>query len=84
VQQLSLFAPQSVRPGPLAWQLVPVVVDPVQVPPLHVPLAHGHGVPHSAVTPHVCTAEFPAITPQIGADDVPEQVVLPGTHWPMG
>ena len=85
MQQLSLLAPQSSRPGPLRpSQLVPLVVDPVQAPPLHVPLAHGQGVPHSAVTPQVCTAEFPAITPQMGADEIPEQVVLPGTHWPMG
>jgi hypothetical protein len=32
VQQLSLLAPQSLRPGPLVWQLAIVVVEPE--PPL--------------------------------------------------
>ena len=48
------------------------------------PVAHGHGVSHSAVTAQVCKAEVPGIAPQIGGGEVPEQIVPPGTHSPMG
>jgi len=46
--------PQSVSPAPLASQLVPAVVDPVQAPLAQVPVAHAHGLPHWPFEPHIC------------------------------
>jgi hypothetical protein len=47
VQQLSPpDAPQSTRPAPEPAQLAPLVVDPVQAPMLHFPVAHVHGLFH--------------------------------------
>ena len=57
MQQLSVPlppGPQSVSPAPLASQLVPAVVDPVQAPLAQVPVAHAHGLPHWPFEPHIC------------------------------
>jgi hypothetical protein len=40
-------------PAPPAWQLIPVVVEPVQLPLLHAPLAHGHPGSHVPSGRHV-------------------------------
>ena len=50
--------PQFERPGPLVWQLAPLVVEPAHAPLLQVPVAQGHGVPHRPVVPQICTAEL--------------------------
>lgn len=41
------------KPGPLEAQLVAPVVVPVQAPPLHTPVAQGHGEPHCPFASHV-------------------------------
>jgi hypothetical protein len=66
VQQLSLLAPQLVSPAPPLWQLWAVVVCPVQLPPLHVPVAHG-----------AAALQTPAEQVRI---EFPEHSVAPGVH----
>jgi hypothetical protein len=66
VQQLSVPlppAPQLVRPAPLTWQLVAVVVEPVHCPAEQVLVAHVHGVPCCPHASHACTAppEHPTV-----------------------
>jgi hypothetical protein len=51
-QQLSRLVPQSLRPAPPAWQLVPVVVS--QSPPLHAPEGQDVAVPQSPLAAQTC------------------------------
>lgn len=88
VQQLSRPDPQSLRPGPPPWQLVPGVELPVHIPLPHVPAAHGQGMPHCPITSQVCTAEAPvhcetpgvqppASPPLLDAELLPAELPLP-------
>jgi hypothetical protein len=79
VQQLSLFAPQLVRPLPLVRQLVPVVVEPSHAPPLHAPVEHGQGAPHRPSSAQFCTVETPAhcVTPGMQLPASPELPIDP-------
>jgi hypothetical protein len=55
VQQLSLLAPQLVRPLLLERQLEPVFVEPAQEPPLHMFVAQAEGAPHCPFAPQTST-----------------------------
>lgn len=69
VQQLSVAAPQSVRPVPLVAQLLPVVVS-------HMPFVQLLEAGQAAAAPHVLLDEHVCIP-------LPEHCVAPGVQEPL-